>query len=158
MSRTIRLVLAAALALALPASAQTLYKLIGKDGKVTYSEEKPKYFEGQVIQIDVNPNANTATLPKPANREEPRDGAPRKPAKGAAKPGQDAPQLTPEQRLERAKKALEDARNNPGEGDMLQVGKVGGGVRTIQSEGYAKRLERLERELKEAEDEFRRSQ
>ena len=31
------------------ASAQTLYKLIDKDGKVTYSEKPPKDFDGKTI-------------------------------------------------------------------------------------------------------------
>jgi len=45
------------------AFAQTLYKLIDKNGKVTYSEEAPKNFDGKVIRIDIDPNANRATLP-----------------------------------------------------------------------------------------------
>ena len=46
------------------ALAQTLYKLIDKNGKITYSEEKPKNFDGQVIPMNIDPNANTATMPK----------------------------------------------------------------------------------------------
>src|SRR5580704_10815022 len=46
------------------ALAQTVYKLIDKNGKITYSEEKPKNFDGQVIPMNIDPNANTATLPK----------------------------------------------------------------------------------------------
>jgi len=47
------------------ADAQTLYKLIDKNGKVTYAEKPPKDFDGQVIRLDIDPKANTATLPKP---------------------------------------------------------------------------------------------
>ena len=62
------LVAAAAALFAPPvALAEVLYKLIDKNGKVTYSEEKPKNFDGQVIRLDINPNANTATMPKPAS-------------------------------------------------------------------------------------------
>ena len=51
-------------AVATLAAAQTLYKLIDKNGKVTYSEEPPKNFDGKVIRMDIDPNANRATLPK----------------------------------------------------------------------------------------------
>ena len=47
------------LALALPAAAQTVYKLIDRNGKITYSEEPPKNFDGKVIRIDIDPNANS---------------------------------------------------------------------------------------------------
>ena len=50
---------------AVPAAAQTVYKLIDKNGKVTYSEEKPKNFDGKVIRMDIDPNANKADLGAP---------------------------------------------------------------------------------------------
>ena len=62
------------------AAAETLYKLIDKNGKVTYSEEKPRSFDGQVIRLDIDPNANTATLEKP-----------QPPAPGANRPRGEAP-------------------------------------------------------------------
>src|SRR6476646_9972855 len=69
--RATRCVLAIAMALlAAQASAQTLYKLIDKDGKVTYSEKPPKDFPGKVIPMDIDPNRNTATLPKPTKEDE----------------------------------------------------------------------------------------
>jgi uncharacterized protein (TIGR03083 family) len=46
------------------ASAQTIYKLIHKDGKVTYSESEPKNFDGKVVPMNVNPDANTVPMPK----------------------------------------------------------------------------------------------
>ncbi|HET9471044.1 MAG TPA: DUF4124 domain-containing protein, partial [Usitatibacter sp.] len=54
------------------ALAQTLYKLIDRNGKVTYSQEAPKDFDGKVIRIDIDPNRNSATLGAPA----PSSGAP----------------------------------------------------------------------------------
>ena len=42
----------AALIAASPGAAQTVYKLIDRNGKVTYSEEPPKDFDGKVIRID----------------------------------------------------------------------------------------------------------
>jgi hypothetical protein len=146
MSRTLA-VAALALALAVPAAAQTLYKLVGKDGKVTYSEEKPKDFDGQVVPIQVNPEANTATMPK----FQPKAASPA-PANGAA-----AKAESPQERLERARKALQAAKDNPGEGDLDRVGIKGGGTRPVPSEAYLKRLAELERAVKDAEEEVRRA-
>ena len=52
------------------ASAETFYKLIDSNGKVTYSEKPPKDFDGKVIRLDIDPNANTATLAKPPAKGE----------------------------------------------------------------------------------------
>lgn len=137
------------------AVAQTVYKLIDKDGKVSYVQEPPKYYEGKVIRIDIDPNANKATLQAP---DASRGGEPGVP--GATKPGNQ--QTDKEQRLdaaheklEQAKKALADARENPGEGDIQRLGKVGGGARPVHTEEYDQRLADLERAVKEAEDELR---
>ena len=148
------------LALCLPASAQTLYKLIDKNGKVTYSEAKPKTFDGQVIQLDINPNANTATLEKPqpkamgegtVNRQRGESQSPKK-------MDEEARIAQARERLERAQKALQDAKDNPQEGDVMLVGKVGGGARTILSEAYQQRLERLETEVRVAQEELQRAE
>jgi hypothetical protein len=126
-----------------PAQAQTLYKLIDRNGKVTYSQEAPKDFDGKVIRIDVNPNANTATLPK--------FQAP------AAKPHAAASATdmrTLRERVARRKAVLEEAQNNPAEEDVQWVGNAGGGTRRVPTESYRRRLAELERSLKEAEDEL----
>ena len=139
------------------ASAQTLYKLIDKNGKVTYSESKPKTFDGEVIRIDIDPNANTATLPKlkgnagdpgRVNRER-NDGA-----SGVAEA--EARSAYARNRLENAKKALQDARDNPSPGEVEILGNKGGGVRFIETEAYQKRIEGLEGAVKRAEEELRR--
>ena len=56
------------------AAAETLYKLVAPDGKVTYVQEPPKNFDGKVIRLDIDPNANTAQSPKPPAKVE--DGKP----------------------------------------------------------------------------------
>ena len=138
------------------AAAETLYKLIDKNGKVTYSEEKPKSFDGQVIRLDIDPNANTATLEKP-----------QPPAPGANRPLGEAPAgVRPEDvrvsrarvRLEAAQKALQDARDNPQEGDVMRIGKVGGGARSAPSDAYQQRLDGLDADVKNAQDELRRAE
>jgi exonuclease VII small subunit len=143
----------AALLAALPAVAQTVYKLIDRNGKVTYSETPPKDFDGKVIRIDIDPNANKASLG--ALREEAGKS-------GQAKAKEDARPETPsaaarlEQaraKLDAARKALEDAKDNPGEGDIQWLGKVGGGTRPVPTEQYQRKLDDLERRVKEAENE-----
>jgi Domain of unknown function (DUF4124) len=148
MKRVIALRSAAAVALLAvlawwPAAAQTLYKLIDKNGKVTYSQEPPKDFDGKVIRIEVNPNANTATLPK----FQPPAGKPH-----AAGGGAEVRALR--ERVAQRKAALEEAQNNPAEEDVQWVGNAGGGTRRVPTESYRRRLTELERSLKEAEDEL----
>jgi len=55
-----------------PPPSQTLYKLIAKDGRITYSDHAPKNFDGQVIRIEpdtgsnVMPSNRPPTPPSPA--------------------------------------------------------------------------------------------
>ena len=142
--------IALGLALGLDAQAQTLYKLIDKNGKVTYAEKPPKDFDGKVIRLDIDPNANTATLPKAAAQ----------PAEGARRVDSAAPDRikAARERAESARKAYEDALNNPGEGEVTRVGNVGGGTRPVFSEAYSKRLADLEQAAKEAEDDLKRAE
>ena len=132
---------------ALGAAAETLYKLIDKNGKVTYSEEKPKQFDGQVIRLDIDPNATTVTLPKPPPPGANAPGSPQARAAATARSMLEDAQ----QRLERAKAALQNARDNPGPNDFEHVGKVGGGSRPVPSEAYLQRISGLEQEVRNAE-------
>ena len=141
---------AASILLATAASAQTLYKLIDRNGKVTYSESKPKEFDGQVIRLDIDPNANTATLPKPTG---PIGGQAATPKDLAVARMQGA-----QERLERAKQALQNARDNPTESDFERVGKVGGGSRPVPTEQYIARVSRLEDEVRQAEEAIARAE
>src|SRR4051812_22595308 len=105
MNRYWMLAAVAAFAAAL-ANAQTLYKLIDKNGKVTYVERAPKpgEFDGQVIRIDVNPNQNTAILPKlaPGNAGQGQAGS----------ASQAGGQRAANEKLEAARKALAQAQEN----------------------------------------------
>jgi hypothetical protein len=141
----------AALLAALPAAAQTVYKLIDKDGKVTYSEAPPKHFDGQVIRIDIDPNRNTATLG--VDRGQPKEAGQPKPGPNAEAPSAGERLDKAREKLDAARKALQDAKDNPGEGDIQWLGKVGGGARPVPTEAYQQRLANLERAVKEAEDE-----
>jgi hypothetical protein len=150
MKRSLTLALAAAaLAVAANAAAQTLYKLIDKNGKVTYSEKPPKDFDGKVVPMNIDPNANTATLPKPTGpllRPE---------ARPEAREAERANVQAARDKVAAARKALQDARDNPAEGEIERVGKAGGGTRPVESEGYQKRLADLQENLRRAEEELR---
>jgi uncharacterized protein DUF4124 len=153
--------LVACVALALPATAQTLYKLIDKNGKVTYAEKPPANFDGKVIRMDIDPNANTAVLPKPG-------------AGGAGESGnRDTETLrrdstvkkksTEEERLERARSKVDDAKqrlqdliDNPSDDDVQRIGNVRGGSRLVPSEEYLEKIKRAEAAVKTAEEELER--
>ena len=135
------------------AAAQTLYKLIDKNGKITYSETPPKEFDGKVIRMDIDPKANTATLPKPsADAPAPR-GAPSGSVAGAGGNVQSA-----RDKLEAAKKALQDAQENPREDEVQRVGTTKGFTRPVPTEEYQKRLAGLEENVRRAEEELRVAQ
>ncbi|HYC36845.1 MAG TPA: DUF4124 domain-containing protein [Usitatibacter sp.] len=133
----------------LPASAQTLYKLIDKNGKVTYSESAPKDFDGKVIRVDIDPKANTATLPKARPPEE------REAAREASRAATDQVRAA-RARVDAARKALQHARDNPREDEVARVGIKGGGTRPQPTEAYQKRLAQLESELQEAESDLQK--
>ena len=147
-TRILFAVTAAAMAFAGPAAAQTLYKLIDKDGKVTYSESPPKEFDGKVIRMDIDPKANRATLPKPSASPA---ATPSATSAGAAG---DRVQSARD-RLEAAKKALQDATDNPREDEIQRVGNKGGFTRPVPTEEYQKRLEGLKENVRKAEEGLR---
>lgn len=149
---------AALLAAPAPVDAQTLYKLIGKDGKVTYAEKPPKDFDGKVIRMDIDPNANTATLPKPpapASSKPSSDGPPRKSSEA---PRAENSVQAARDKLDAARKALKDARDNPGEDEVQRVGTTSGFTRPVPTEAYEKRLAGLEEAVRRAETELRNAE
>jgi len=54
-----------AIGLPLAADAKTLYKLVDKNGKVTYVDQVPKGFDGQVTEIAIDAPATPAANPPP---------------------------------------------------------------------------------------------
>jgi len=133
------------------AVAQTLYKLIDRNGKITYSEEKPKNYDGQVIELNIDRNANTATLPKPnpvtetAARK--RDAAEKKDQRI-----EDA-----RTKLAEARKKLQDAKDNPTDEDLERVGTKSGFTRGVPTPAYEKKLAKLQDDVTEAEQELKRA-
>ena len=151
---------AALLVAALPAAAQTVYKLIDKNGRVTYSNEEPKDFDGKVIRMDVDPNANKASLGVPKDTGQSHEQAK---AKGAARENAKAQTQADrvqaaQEKLDAAREAYEQARDHPVEGtDIRYVGNVIGGTRAVPTDDYQTRLDGLERAVKDAEDELRQA-
>ena len=131
------------------AIAQTLYKLIDKDGKVTYSEKAPKDFDGKVVPMNIDPKANTATLPKPGPAPRPETRA------SPTTPGSGSAVQAARDKVEEAKKALQDAIDNPREGEVQRVGTTKGFTRPVPTEEYQKRIAALEENVKKAEEELR---
>lgn len=141
---------------ALPAHAQTIYKLIAKNGKVTYADKAPKDYEGQVVKLEIDPKANLATLPKL--------GAPG--VKDGVRPMSlpEAKRFDAEVTLKRARDALEEAQKafadgkEPQEGELNWIGKKAGGARPVPTEAYNERIKALEDAVKSAEREVDRAQ
>jgi hypothetical protein len=132
--------------------AQTLYKLIDKNGKVTYADTPPKDYDGKVVPIDIDPNRNRATLTTPGSAE--REQA----LNEKTRAGESAEQRVKQarERVEGAKRNLATVRDNPLDNEVERVGKAGGGTRPVYSESYERRVAALEKEVKDAEEELRR--
>ncbi len=145
---------AVALALAaVAAKAETVYKLVDKKGRVTYASEPPRDFDGQVIRLEIK--AGPAGAPF-----DPKSSATRPiPAPDTAKPGDAKANALKEaeERLEAQRRRLQNARDNPGEGDIIRMGKVGGGTRPEFSEAYKRRIAEIESAVKAAEEEVERA-
>jgi hypothetical protein len=154
------LCLAMALCVPVAALAQTapLYKLVDKNGKVTYAEKVPPGWEGQATLVDIDTQRNTATLPKASSA--PSEGGAARPA-AATSPAKEAA-ARKEKRIEAAKKKLEDAKAsladaiaNPSDDDVQRIGnaRTGGGAtsRSVWSDAYRTRVESLENAVKDAE-------
>jgi hypothetical protein len=144
----------AALVVAVPASAQTLYKLIDKNGKVTYVDTPPKNFDGQVIPVDIDTKRNSATITTPGTGQAVRSFDER-----AAAEEQAAKRLkVAQEKLDTAKKNLAFARENPGDEDLNRMGNAKGGTRPVPTAEYEKRLADLEQAVKDAETEVKQAE
>ena len=138
-------------AFAAPAGAQTLYKLIDKNGKVTYSQTPPKDFDGKVVPLDIDPTRNTATMPKYEPGAATKGGIrpPGAPGNGAS---------AARDKVEQLRKELQDARDNPREEDYDHIANAGGGARPVLNATYHRRIAKLEEDLAKAEAQLRRTE
>jgi hypothetical protein len=148
-------VAAVAAATALVSSAATMYKLIGKDGKVTYSEEEPKNFDGKVIRMDVDLNANRSEAP-PSVRDTVRDpNFLKQPLEAGARKDREIAALRA--KLDAARDALRNAKDHPSPAEVERVGTKSGFTREVATPEYEAKLAKLEDDVKKAEEELRRA-
>lgn len=139
------------------ADAQSLYKLVDRNGKVTYSDSVPKDFDGRVIPLRIDPGPDPSAQSPGATGEgggrgETPSGAiiRRKPA------NDDAPIEAARRRAQAARKAFEDARDNSTPADWVYVNpdRNPQGIRRFPRPEYEARLADLERKALLAEQEL----
>lgn len=152
-TNTVELLLASLIGSAIASGdvmAETLYKLIDKDGKVTYVQDPPKNFDGKVIRLDIDTKANTAEGRRPASAQTSNEAILKRPNPDVAWLDKlnDA-----RAKLDAARKAYADARDNPGPDEVRRIGSVKGGARPVFTEEYQQKLDRLAAEVKQAEAE-----
>jgi hypothetical protein len=139
------------------ASAQTLYKLVDRNGKVTYSDTVPKDFRGRVIPLQIDSEMNSSA-PSPSAGQE-SDGRSAAPAEETdrRRPVNDvAPIEAARRKAQAARKAFEDVRDNSTPDDWIYVNpdKNRRKVRRYPKPEYAARLVELERLAIVAEQEL----
>jgi colicin import membrane protein len=146
------LLFAATLAGAQPSS-QTLWKVVDKNGKVTYyDKEPPAGTEGTVTRIEMNLEANRAAAPKA-----PAKGDAAKPsASGTRRAAAEADLAKAEARLDAARKALAEGSAQT-DADTQWMGNVKGGARPAPTEEYKARVSRLQAAVKAAEADVERA-
>jgi hypothetical protein len=136
------------------ASAQALYKLVDRNGNVTYTDSVPKGFDGRVIPIQIDPNLNSsAPSPAAGQRGEGRGETPAE-ATIRRRPVNDEASIEAARLNARAaRKAFEDARDNSTPDDWVYVNPYGNpvGLRRFPRPEYEARLAELERKATLAE-------
>ncbi len=135
------------------ASAQTVYKEVDKDGKVTYTDKKPDDNSKKTEKVDINTNRNiTQPLAKKEEKEE-REGSSRSSAKPEQRIARDNDLLEKltqaRENLERAKEALASAQT-PADDEWINTIR---GAR-IPSEAYYQRVKTFEDAVKKAEEDL----
>lgn len=159
------MVLLVALAAVSGLHAQQLWKYVGKDGKVTYSDKPPKPGE-KAEEVKNDPRVNILETPKATkDGATGKSGAPSQALKDvnsrAAARADQRDKLreavdSAREELESAKKALEEGRDPLPEEVQIVVGRNKDGAPTGKNAGirkpeYYKRIEGLEEAVKKAE-------
>jgi hypothetical protein len=139
------------------AGAQALYKLVDRNGKVTYSDSVPKDFKGRVIPLHIDPNLNSSES-SPAQGQD-GEGRGETPAEGNNRrrpTTDDDPIAAARQKAQAARKAFEDVRDNSTPDDWIYVkpDRNPRSVRRYPKPEYAARLVELERLAVVAEQEL----
>ena len=153
MSRLAILLIALA---AVGASAQTLYRYVDKDGKVTYTDVPPgkradkdgqKVEEASSREIKVDPNVNRMDGVKPEVLQAMKDRESKVAKTENEKEAVAADNAeTAKGKLTAAKKALADGKD-PKDDEWMTVGNG----RRVPSEAFSSRIKKLEDDVKDAE-------
>ena len=139
-----------------PARVEVIYKLIARDGKVTYAQSAPKDFPGRVVKIEIDPRANSAVFPRPNERPQYLQPRPLTPQESRRLETENA-KVKAQDALDEARKALKDGQE-PLEGELDWMGKKGGGARPVPTPAYHQRIKALEDAVKAAEANLDRAQ
>jgi hypothetical protein len=136
------------------ADAQTMYKYVDKDGKVTYSDKPPRNGEKAETVAPVEKGANIVKLDNKgtqATAQKFSDVKGRTDQRVAARDKLEKAVNEAEDRLTRAKKALENGRD-PKDGEQRIVVRAQGGNSVFRTEAYYARVAALEADVKKAEE------
>jgi hypothetical protein len=140
------------------AGAQSLYKLVDRNGKVTYSDSVPRNFDGRVIPLRIDAGPDLLAQPPAADGEGAGRGEPagevirRKPANDTS------PIEAARLKAQAARKAYEHARDNSTPDDWIYVKPNSNnmGTRRHPKPEYEARLVDLDRKAVLAEQELDR--
>jgi hypothetical protein len=141
--------------LSIPANAETLYRYTDKDGKVTYSDKAPKDGEkAEAVQVEKGDKiGNTVKLNTKDSKGVQQQFSDIKARGDARVASRDKLQKEVDdavERLQRAKKALENGRDAKSGEERIVVRKGGNSV--IRTEEYYARIANLELAIKKAEE------
>jgi hypothetical protein len=144
------------LLVAMSVHAQTLYRIVDKDGKVTYTDvpperqvgkdgKKPEIKSASEVKIDLNTNRADAVKPEVLQALRDRDTRAREEESEKAKAAAESHEAA-QSKLAAARKALADGKD-PKDDEWMSIP----GGRRIPSEAYNQRLKKLESDVAAAE-------
>ena len=140
------------LAVSFAVSAQTVYKQVDKDGKITYTDKPPsKEQAAQKVDIDTERNVAKPLGSKPAQAKELADSQLKRRADIEA--GREKEIEQARAKLELAKEALARGKE-PQEEDWMTVGAQSGRPFRHLNEAYLERVKQLEEAIRQAEEEL----
>lgn len=140
------------LALSFAVSAQTIYKQVDKDGKVTYTDKPPsKEQAAQKVDIDTERNVAKPLGSRPIQAKESADSQLKRRADTDAALENEVEQARA--KLDLAKEELAKGKE-PQEEDWMAASARAGKPARILNEAYFERVKRLEAAVRQAEEEL----
>lgn len=134
---------------------QVFWKLVDRNGKVTYADKAPgRDYDGKVTRIEVDLAANRATLVNVGESSSPSQLPLSAPELRRVKA--DAELARARERLDAARKAREDGKELRPE-ETRWIGKKGGGARPEPTDDYRVRIRLLDDAVRAAEAELERA-